>query len=876
MVANATLAKPHVGGGMMIRCSLPRHALVLGILSVVLLIVGCGGDAEVDIRKPGPSGHGPVVSGVVWLPTAEFAQAPTVFDRVASVIVRRVEALTGTTVQEVPRNFVVQLLQVKPGDIVDGKIPAGLPVLAEATTDDDGVYQLALPLGTDASTCRFMVQVVRDSRGAPIPVTRAFVHQTNLALDISFRSEAAIRLMLETLSDSVALCDFNQKDIGDIVQSIADAPGEVSCPTVDVCNRNATDAARGDVWVKNAVDRGAGPTGSLATALRAQDEELTLVDATQFADSGKVQIDGELLTYTGRSGNRLTGLIRGVDGTDLAEHGPGAEVNYIIPTAATPTPTQVLTSTRTPTRTSPRTNTPTNTPTLSATRTPTLTPTITPTRTDTGTPTQTPTITNTGTPTDTRTNTGTPTITPTKTPTPTNTPPPRCGNSVVEPGEDCDNGMMCIAGSAIPIPPAACANDGDCGANGTCVVEARACYYSISCTTNAECGTGGKCAPVGGDGCAANCTNETAAQVTLNGATSGVRVNALLFQVPDLEFDGTQTVKVGKPSPLDVTDPSGNPLFKTGEIPIVTRADSVEFVPIDVLGIACACLRGHPYAAFGPGNSAMGVIGCSQSGLTDNNLAYSQDHRLFVVGDPKPSPTPGTYTIDDCTAAGGTMEPGGGVCTTGKCVGGIAGKDCTKDKDCNGFHPFVCNGPLIIQSSGGSAGRGSARWSTYQSNTQIRTGCDMTTCTVNDPVINPATLGVSTTGSVIGSVLHANATPTPAKSIGVGSQLACDKNDTNCVPGERCFDKASLDAGGTALCTKSSVSSLCTCRVTCKAGTAVVPCNVTAEGQGFNCDNLINNPATGLVGGMFVSSVPGLDTDTLSGDTVSVATYAPE
>jgi len=53
---------------------------------------------------------------------------------------------------------------------------------------------------------------------------------------------------------------------------------------------------------------------------------LMLVDATEFPVTGTIGIEAEQLTYTGKTGNQLTGLTRGVNSTIGAIHGRGAVV----------------------------------------------------------------------------------------------------------------------------------------------------------------------------------------------------------------------------------------------------------------------------------------------------------------------------------------------------------------------------------------------------------------------------------------------------------------------------------------------------------------------------------------------------------------------
>lgn len=123
--------------------------------------------------------------------------------------------------------------------------------------------------------------------------------------------------------------------------------------------------------------------------------------------------------------------------------------------------------------------------------------------------TPTPTNTRTSTPTKTQTLTPTPvgsvsTATHTATATSTHT-QSLCGNGAVNGGEDCDNGAVCFGGS----------NQGN------------------ACTHNSQCPGGGECRAAGGDGCAANCTDEASVTFQLTGAVckgGGSDGNACSFQ----------------------------------------------------------------------------------------------------------------------------------------------------------------------------------------------------------------------------------------------------------------------------------------------------------------------------------------------------------
>ena len=71
-------------------------------------------------------------------------------------------------------------------------------------------------------------------------------------------------------------------------------------------------------------------TSYLATAIGASDTTLTLVNGSSYPSSGTVTINSEKITYTGISGNNLTGCTRGAAGTIAASHVQYSNVAYLV------------------------------------------------------------------------------------------------------------------------------------------------------------------------------------------------------------------------------------------------------------------------------------------------------------------------------------------------------------------------------------------------------------------------------------------------------------------------------------------------------------------------------------------------------------------
>ena len=69
-----------------------------------------------------------------------------------------------------------------------------------------------------------------------------------------------------------------------------------------------------------------GATTTLNGAITDSDTTITLTDASSFSSSGSVRIGDEIITYSGKSVNDLTGCVRGTNGTTAVEHADGAAV----------------------------------------------------------------------------------------------------------------------------------------------------------------------------------------------------------------------------------------------------------------------------------------------------------------------------------------------------------------------------------------------------------------------------------------------------------------------------------------------------------------------------------------------------------------------
>jgi len=73
-----------------------------------------------------------------------------------------------------------------------------------------------------------------------------------------------------------------------------------------------------------------GATSTLNGNISNSATTVTVASGTNFTSSGKIKIDGEIITYTGKSTNDLTGCTRGTQSTTAASHTSGATVKQVV------------------------------------------------------------------------------------------------------------------------------------------------------------------------------------------------------------------------------------------------------------------------------------------------------------------------------------------------------------------------------------------------------------------------------------------------------------------------------------------------------------------------------------------------------------------
>jgi cysteine-rich repeat protein len=335
----------------------------------------------------------------------------------------------------------------------------------------------------------------------------------------------------------------------------------------------------------------------------------------------------------------------------------------------------------------------------------------------------------------------------------------------------------------------------------------------------------------GGDGCAANCTEEDARAGVFDSTKTMAVVQTQAFPIT-LNISGSQTFRTGKARDTAVETVEGDS-FAPGEMPVVIKATELLFDPVSVPGLVCACVRGVPVESFGPGISAQGKIGCGENGLTDISYVLSQDHNT-TPGSPGNKAAGGSPDDAECD---NTTELPGGV-TASACKEG-EGDTCSLPSN---LHTGVCIGPRTLTPAGGMAPRGSAiilnnssisllqdagncaeKRNPNGSCTFPQYGPDCQPCTADDEIMQDANLLPTTTG----------------KSSAVVYDLNNDGTGAIMGEGQSCFG---------------------------------VPCQTTGNGSIFDCDELANDPTGGLSGGSISVSFPAIDSAQI-GDNVTTTVF---
>lgn len=178
-----------------------------------------------------------------------------------------------------------------------------------------------------------------------------------------------------------------------------------------------------------------------------------------------------------------------------------------------------------------------------------------------------------------------------------------CGDGAPDAGEHCDDGGICVGGARAG---STCASEEQCGERG-------ACFGGLDdlrvCTTDQDCRDGvcRRCRPVGGDGCAANCTTETEIFLPLiDGVVPGGQrepafgtsgVTLFGFATIAQRFTGSLLVALGHPV--------------GGVVPITIKEVNLSAIR-SRFDVVCACVR--PQRAWTCGGTATDADGTKSPG----------------------------------------------------------------------------------------------------------------------------------------------------------------------------------------------------------------------------------------------------------------------
>lgn len=315
---------------------------------------------------------------------------------------------------------------------------------------------------------------------------------------------------------------------------------------------------------------------------------------------------------------------------------------------------------------------------------------------------------------------------------------------------------------------------------------------------------------VGGDGCAANCTDERPVSCEF------VAPSELTLQTQDLPFRfplaGQQTLRLGAQSRFD------------SAVPVAVRSDEFHPQPMSLAGLGCLCLHGDALPPLGDGLTGVGFVGCFPSFLSTNPLAVSdRDTTPGSAGNAGGLPddpecddsvevSPGVFSH----ACREGVDPGCGTEVTGRCRSPNV-VTLTTSKGGSGSAIVGYNLRLGFLSDGGLCSTegpgegGSCPFPDY--------GPDCLPCTDDDGDDAQATLVFATTGTA---------------------------------------DSALFDAGPVSMVSDIEREQNC----------GAVPCQTTAEGERFDCTLLTTDPARGWGTGTLAGAWPEVQTPEL-GDSVA-------
>lgn len=192
-----------------------------------------GGTTDVPAPFPPPlPSPGPRIHGTVRMPNGQVAlRGRSMLEHLAGLLIGPAVALTGN-VSPVGSASVTLTYRRSNGFVEP---------LDTAFTDDQGEYEIHLPSGTSADTCRFIVSV-----GDGVTLTRAFVFSTTEPIDIDFATETAVALILGQVNQGADLCSFSPQTIQQLVDKIRELPGAADGRTAYEINSNALIAVAND------------------------------------------------------------------------------------------------------------------------------------------------------------------------------------------------------------------------------------------------------------------------------------------------------------------------------------------------------------------------------------------------------------------------------------------------------------------------------------------------------------------------------------------------------------------------------------------------------------------------------------------------------